>query len=483
VAENAGRSVGELMPSRYLMISPRLYVSPSGQHARVAYSARTATLLWLTPATASALERGDLSALAEGEADGLAAAGALVPRDAAELTEVLNRMRAAADSAATRRFVIMPTSYCNMACGYCGQVHRKQAVAQARAAATTARVRAAIEDPGVDAVEVGWFGGEPLLGMRVLTQMSEEFIAAADASGTRYRAKMTSNGSLLTPRTIAVLHDRCRLGALTITLDGPAEVHDRRRLMKNGRGTFWSTTRILADALHSGAIPGLKVVIRVNVDRENEDYIFDLIADLALLGLGHPQTELSLTPVHSWGNDVSAIEVEAKRYAAREDEWLRFAHSAGLAVVAVPTTIKQVTCIATTRRGELIDSVGNVFSCTEHPLVPGYAERGRLGQVESLPEPGQRPPGPFDDWYEQVGSGRWPCGNCALLPVCGGRCPKLWSDGHLPCPSMRFDWVAKLDLAAMQAGYRPLASRHADLDRSAPDPRLPQGIRRRARRR
>ena len=61
--------------------------------------------------------------------------------------------------------------------------------------------------------------------------------------------------------------------------------------------------------------------------------------------------------------------------------------------------------------------------------------------------------GMFDDWFDQVGRGQTPCASCPLLPVCGGACPKLWRQGQVPCPSMKFNWPQRLDLAAAKRGF------------------------------
>ena len=53
----------------------------------------------------------------------------------------------------------------------------------------------------------------------------------------------------------------------------------------------------------------------------------------------------------------------------------------------------------------------------------------------------------------RVEAGQAQCARCPLLPVCGGSCPKLWQEGHLPCPSLRFNWNERLDLAAARLGY------------------------------
>jgi uncharacterized protein len=42
-----------------------------------------------------------------------------------------------------------------------------------------------------------------------------------------------------------------------------------------------------------------------------------------------------------------------------------------------------------------------------------------------------------------------------MLPVCGGSCPKLWREGYVPCPSFKYNWEDRLDIAARRLGYQP----------------------------
>ncbi len=456
-----------LVRSRYFLLGPHTYRDAAGAEVRVGYSARTAKTMVLPAPLAARLDGPRPAGLTDGERASLTRARALVPEDEDELAAVVGAMRAAAASASVRRVVVMPTAHCNMGCAYCGQEHERGPVQERRARATVRRVLAMIADPATEEVRIGWFGGEPLLGLRVMREMSAEFTAAADRHGTRYQAKIATNGSLLTARTLRVLREECRVRSIEVTVDGPQEVHDARRAMRNGRGTFLRTLDVLARALADDALPGVRVGLRTNVDTGNEAHVPDLLADLACMGFGHPQVQIHLAPVHSWGNDVSEVELAARAYAERENGWLTLAHGLGLNVVAVPGALKDVTCIATTRNGELHDARGTVYSCTEHPLVPGYAGPFALGTVDELTgeqpgvpdgSAGPRPEGPFDGWYDSVAAGGRDCSRCPLLPVCGGRCPKLWSEGHVPCPSMKFDWAAKLDLAARQRGLVPVAA-------------------------
>src|SRR5262249_13308310 len=149
-------------------------------------------------------------------------------------------------------------------------------------------------------------------------------------------------------------------------------VHDRRRLMRNGSGTYDHIVGVLAEALARKVGP--RVGLRVNIDAENQDSVAKLLADLAARGLAVPGAELHLMPVHSWGNDVSKVELAPLDYAAREAHWLSLAQSLGFDFSILPAALIKTTCRATSARGEIVDLQDRIYSCSEHPLVPGARE-------------------------------------------------------------------------------------------------------------
>jgi len=444
-----------LRRSRYLILSDKSYQDGQGRRARLAYSARRATFFALDEATAAALE-GD-GEIAESPA--LRGLEAIVPEGENELAVVLGRLRDGSVDPAVRGFTIMPTNYCNMACSYCGQEHVKSTVDRQRQERLALRVEAAFAAQATREVNVTWFGGEPLLALRVIRELSARFVAAAAATGKEYSARMATNGSLLTVPTLRLLAEECGLDGVEVTLDGPQEVHDRRRLKRNGTGSFRHIVTVLGRALAEGVGP--QISLRVNIDAENTAYVEELIRELAALGLASPRVELHLMPVHWWGTDVSKVELVATDFAAREAEWLRLAQSLGFSFTALPTALKRTTCRATSVQGEIVDLEDRIYSCSEHPLVPGSRETGVVASVSTLDIAAPRPRGAYDDWYDEVGGeigdGSRQCARCPILPVCGGACPKLWREGHVPCPSMKFNFQQRIELMAARLGYHPSA--------------------------
>jgi uncharacterized protein len=434
--------------SRYLLLGDKVYVDRLGRRATLAYSARKATLFALDEATAQRLRQNTMPPTPE-----LTAVGAIVPGEEDELAAVLAALRSGSADPARRAFTILVTGYCNMACGYCGQEHERTAVQAQRLERLAQRVEATIADPATREVEVVWFGGEPLLALRLIRQLSARFVAAADSRGVGYRARMATNGSLLTVATLRELHHDWRVKTIEVTLDGPQAVHDRRRLKRNGTGSYHHIVSVLGEAVRERVAQELELSIRINVDADNEASVAELITDLHAHGLAAPQVSLHPVPVHPWGNDISAVELDARRYAAVEAQWLRLAQSLGFGFTCVPDALKRTTCRATSVQGEIVDLQERIYSCSEHPLVPGARDTGVVATLADLAGAMPRPAGRYDDWYDHVEAAQAPCARCPLLPVCGGACPKLWREGHLPCPSLRFNWNERLDLAAARLGY------------------------------
>jgi uncharacterized protein len=282
----------KLVRSKYLLISRRHFTSPTGQSTRLAYSARTARYIHLSPATAEKLESGDVDTIDSSTQRSLAQSEVLVPAAEDELAAVLARLRDSSDAPRARRISIMPTAYCNMACSYCGQEHVKGGFRGDRMTRMMDRVMAAIADPASDELRLTWFGGEPLMAMRTIQDMSRHFVPEARRRGKTYTASVVTNGSLLDLRKLAVLNDECAVSWIEVTLDGPREIHDQRRKMKNGRATFDRLVDLLSSVIQQDRFPALKFGLRVNIDVANQDHISALLSTLIERGLDHPRVQL-----------------------------------------------------------------------------------------------------------------------------------------------------------------------------------------------
>ena len=132
------------------------------------------------------------------------------------------------------------THACNLACVYCYTGDKKRvrmsgpvAAAALAFAFETARARGS-------RLQLGFFGGEPLLERELLLELAATARARADATGVPLLLQVTTNGTLLTPELVE------RLGALkvhvAISIDGTRTQHEAGRPLAGG-GSSWDATR------------------------------------------------------------------------------------------------------------------------------------------------------------------------------------------------------------------------------------------------
>jgi uncharacterized protein len=445
--------------SRYFVASDHIYKGDDGVRVQLVYSTRTAKLLFVIPQVAEALRAGRLDTISPGTRAILRDAQVTVPADQDELTDILNRNRSASHDKSLVRYLLLPTSYCNMGCAYCGQEHLRGGLSQDHRDRVRERVLRAIRLTSTRQLMIDWFGSEPMMGYAIIRDLTKDFVRVSAAEGVQYTAQIVTNGSLLNARNLDVLIRECRVNKFFITLDGPPDIHDVHRPLKGGGGSFWKITRTIRAALDNADYRHVLFDFRTNVDVHNRHSIPRYVELMAELGFTQPNVTFSLHRVRPWGNDVSAIELANKDYAQSELDWLRLMQERGLPFTRMPTLAKRITCPAVKATAEIISGTGNIFSCTDHPLVPHAEQTAALGHISQDDLPVFRPAGEFDAWFDEVEQGGSWCRDCVFLPTCGGSCPKAWHEGNQPCPSYKHNVQGRLDLAAERLGLSPVLAR------------------------
>jgi uncharacterized protein len=80
------------------------------------------------------------------------------------------------------------------------------------------------------------FGGEPLLNVPAMIAAVEEAEAAAAAAGKTVQVSLTTNGTRFTPQVLRFLRDH-RV-SVSVSIDGPPDLHDQNRRYASGGGTY-----------------------------------------------------------------------------------------------------------------------------------------------------------------------------------------------------------------------------------------------------
>lgn len=166
---------------------------------------------------------------------------------------------------------ILPTEKCNFRCTYCYEDfligRMKPEIVRGVKALISARA------PNLAELQINWFGGEPLLALAVMREISSHAHDLARAHGFQFNGGLTTNGYLLTRPVLDELLE-LRQNFFQVTLDGWGETHDKTRRRADGNGTF---EKIWANLLASRASSkNFEVVLRIHVTTLNQDSLLYL---------------------------------------------------------------------------------------------------------------------------------------------------------------------------------------------------------------
>ncbi len=128
---------------------------------------------------------------------------------------------------------------CNLACRYCYKEDLDIPAAGRRMGFEVASGSVdLLFSQGRERPRVGivFFGGEPLTNMPLIRQVVDYAETRAEALGKTVDFSLTTNATLLTEELIGYF-DAHRFG-LSVSIDGPAAVHDRNRRTVGGHGTY-----------------------------------------------------------------------------------------------------------------------------------------------------------------------------------------------------------------------------------------------------
>lgn len=128
---------------------------------------------------------------------------------------------------------------CNLGCTYCyadgGSFGGPAASMPLDTAMASVDLLFSEVAPG-DRVNLAFLGGEPLLNRAVIRAATAKARAVAEERGAEVTFSITTNGTQLTAEDGDFFEEHCF--AVTVSLDGPARVHDRLRPFLGGRGSY-----------------------------------------------------------------------------------------------------------------------------------------------------------------------------------------------------------------------------------------------------
>ena len=204
------------------------------------------------------------------------------------------------------------TGRCNLACAYC-YVGKGDGPMPLEVA--TGIVDFAFRNtPETEDVDIGFFGGEPLLELRLLEAITHYVEHHHCFDAKRVKLSMVTNGTLLTPEIARFLREH-RIG-ITVSCDGPPVVHDRFRRFPDGRGSAAAVARGLEAAL--GVLE--RVPVNAVYRPETLDALPEVVEHLSSVGV----RQIHLNPDFSASWTEEEVERVPRIYREVADRYVRF---------------------------------------------------------------------------------------------------------------------------------------------------------------
>src|SRR5262245_25706830 len=180
-----------------------------------------------------------------------------------EISLLKTRSRTQRFQTTSSSVTIALTSKCNFRCPYCFEDVANGETAHGEIFDAIGKYVITKIEGGLRELYVTWFGGEPLLCMHSIEKLAADFYDSCQEYGCGYSSMVRRNGYLLT-RDVAERLKAARVAQIQITIDGPEDIHDGRRFLAGGKGTF---RRIVENIKNCCDV--LPIGIRVNVDSGN----------------------------------------------------------------------------------------------------------------------------------------------------------------------------------------------------------------------
>ncbi len=243
----------------------------------ILYSTRKASVVRIHKETFQAMEDGTLSL---SEAALFLRLEMLVPDRDAEKRSMYGCLDDLNSNGVELVITVVLNLDCNFACLYCyeGDMKGKLYMSDETAGRLTAFIKEKFT-PEKTSLFIDFYGGEPLLSLGLIRSISQEMKAFTQSRGASYSFRLITNGSLL-KRTVAEELVLMGLTHVKITVDGPAEIHDKFRPFKSGAGSFDTIIENI-----KATCDLLSISIGGNYTPENYEKFVLLLDDLETQGL------------------------------------------------------------------------------------------------------------------------------------------------------------------------------------------------------
>lgn len=298
------------------------------------------------------------------------------------------------------------TLRCNFSCPYCFESEKEEDLQKEVIDKALSALFQKAEVVKPLTIHISFYGGEPLLRFDRLAYTVMKAREFCRKNNIKPEFSITTNGSLFTQKVADLFSLEKDLDKVQVTLDGPREVHDKRRVFKGGKGSYDVIMKNLPLMFETAK----ELIIKINVDKENKNSIPKLLGELARC----KTSNLLICPGRVIGGDNTLDRCE---YNMLAKNYYEEARKLGLRTSLSERKLldyRPVFCGASYARPRLIAPDGEMYCCaevvTDRTLSVGNIFTG----------------------YDEEKTGKWlkanvinskKCMQCRHIFFCGGPCP------------------------------------------------------------
>lgn len=317
--------------------------------------------------------------------------------------EVFIKLRHERDKESKIVMYFVPTFNCNFRCPYCivsatdhdclnlqNVITDKDTVDAAQWLVDYARKN------DIKHVTVELFGGEPMLGHKQNLIFFQTLSTLKD-EGVKLEFNMISNCYNLTEANLNDLKE-AGIQSIQCTIDGPREIHNKRRILSNGNGSFDVILRNIKKCRDFR----IRITIRINIDEENAPYITELIQYLAenhfneFVSIGIAPVDPPLDDFSLTGHTEKVMQYVPEIFNSLKEHNFDF-------------KMWETFCGNGTKNFFVLCPDGNLYNCPSYAGMEGYS-------VGNIHEGGFRTDRPGMHEIPEK------CYSCSLVGVCSGGC-------------------------------------------------------------
>lgn len=336
--------------------------------------------------------------------------GVLIEDDYDEISEVRKRIELAENNCNELIIHINPTLDCNFSCWYCYEKHVPNSfMTESVISSVIKYISNTISNNKIKRVELGFFGGEPLLYFKkIILPILSTVNMLCEKDNINLSVNFTSNGYLINNTIINYLSNySC---GFQITLDGYKDFHDRTRFHKPNKGSYDKIVKnIISLASHS-----IDVIVRINYTSEN----YESITRISQNFIGLPASckkYIKFDLQRVWQDTIEKFD---KTYNGVKDIRKLFRDSGFIVLDNYLLHDVRYPCYGDKINYVLINYDGNVFGCTARDFT-------KANSIGRITEDGVIEYNNVFNLRNSLKFSKETCLKCRIAPICGGGCKQI----------------------------------------------------------